>query len=414
MDGAIASPGDSGAPVTAEALQQMDIIMPYLRISLFSVPVRGGIDDAHVRPYAVFQYRGKLLGHRKVQLITTPTGGNYLEKEEDIPCGFKPSSSVLFLILDIYLAAIFFLTFRYYAPLAMVVVSIGFFSTAMTPERCQRWALFYPLGITLPLALFPSMIMLMRVYALYSRSKLILIGLSIILLVQTIFGIWQTAVSGKAHVPDPIDNYDFHRGLSVHSQKILIPREGRASEVFVVLSLGYDGLVFFLTLGRTLYMFRKRKGRGPGSHDLVKNLVRDGALYFAVISSLNLFWTMVIFYAPAGLKGVGVIPSACVTAVVICRITLNLRVIFYTPDYYTTEGGDIPLPTLRAHQPTRDAVSQFSAASYLHTVAPTSIGHPEAEDLDEGHGWDHSELSESPRSLHKLDPDVSLGQVLEV
>ncbi|KAA1477726.1 hypothetical protein DENSPDRAFT_620714 [Dentipellis sp. KUC8613] len=348
MDGAVAPAGEPGVPVTAEALQQI-LWTKYLFAAALTM----------------LMYDHILSFSTEVETIWT--------KKKTYP-------------------AIFFLTFRYYASLAMVVVSIGFFSTAMTPERCQRWVLFYPLGITLLFALFPSIIMLMRVYALYNRSKLILGGLGIILLIQTIFGIWQTATAGKAHVPDPIDNYDFH--LCLYTPR---KAEGRASEVFALLSLGYDGLVFFLTLGRTIYVFWTRQGRGLGSHALVKNLIRDGALYFAVISSLNLFWTMVIFYAPAGLKGVGVIPSACVTAVVICRITLNLRVVFYAPVDYMTKGDDISLPTLRARQPTRDALSQFSAASYLQTVALTSIGHPEAEDRDESHDWDHSELSESPR-----------------
>ncbi|TFY61212.1 hypothetical protein EVG20_g7143 [Dentipellis fragilis] len=302
------------------------------------VLVCGGIDNAPLRPYAVLQDRGKLFGHGIVQLLTSPTGGNYLGKEEDIPCGSIPSSSVLFLILDIYSAVLFFLAFRYYAPLAMVVVSI----------------------------------------------------------VQTIFGIWKTVVSGNASVPDLVDNYEFH--LCLYAPKNL----GRASEVFVLLTLGYDTLVFFLTLGRTSYMFWRRQGQGPRSRSLVHNMVQDGVLYFAAISSVNVFWTTIIFCAPAGLQSVAALPSACVTAVVIGRITLNLREVIYVPDGQTTNADDITLSTLRVRQPTLDVFGRVSAASHPHTAAAASS----VEDFDEDRCRHLSEPSGSSRSLRKMDPDA--------
>lgn len=89
-----------------------------------------------------------------------------------------------------------FLLIRYYAPIAVSIVAVGFFSTAMTRERCKNWMLFLPLGITMPLMLFPGILMLVRVYALYNRNKIILGLLSTILLAQTITGIWQYTLPG--------------------------------------------------------------------------------------------------------------------------------------------------------------------------------------------------------------------------
>lgn len=71
--------------------------------------------------------------------------------------------------------------------------------------------------------------MLLRVYAIYNRNKIILYGLSASLLFQTIAGLWQYTVRGgiresgvleirtqsltgtnTSAAPDPLDNYEYH------------------------------------------------------------------------------------------------------------------------------------------------------------------------------------------------------------
>ncbi|THH14732.1 hypothetical protein EW146_g5634 [Bondarzewia mesenterica] len=97
------------------------------------------------------------------------------------------------------------------------------------------------------------------------------------------------------------------------------------------MELGYDSLIFLLTLARTTYMHWTRQGTGPGTRTLVDKLIRDGAAYFAVIFSMNLAWVVMIMYAPTGLRAIASVPSACVTTVMITRITLNLRTTVYGP-----------------------------------------------------------------------------------
>jgi len=70
--------------------------------------------------------------------------------------------------------------------------------------------LFLPLGITVPLTLFPGILMLIRVYAIYNRNKIILYGLSASLLLQTIAGLWEYTVRGGRAAPLPLDNYEYH------------------------------------------------------------------------------------------------------------------------------------------------------------------------------------------------------------
>lgn len=53
--------------------------------------------------------------------------------------------------------------------------------------------------------------------------------------------------------------------------------------MYVSWELGYDTLVFFLTVARTVYMHWRHQGvtsTTGGKPGLISNLVRDGAFYF--------------------------------------------------------------------------------------------------------------------------------------
>jgi hypothetical protein len=59
---------------------------------------------------------------------------------------------------------------------------------------------------------------------------------------------------------------------------------GHLSTMYVSWELGYDTLVFFLTVVRTVYMHWRHQGitasASGGKPGLISNLVRDGAFYF--------------------------------------------------------------------------------------------------------------------------------------
>ena len=46
------------------------------------------------------------------------------------------------------------------------------------------------------------------------------------------------------------------------------------------MDLGYDTIIFSLTIARTIYMSRKIHRHGALSIGLMRSLARDGALYF--------------------------------------------------------------------------------------------------------------------------------------
>ena len=61
------------------------------------------------------------------------------------------------------------------------------------------------------------------------------------------------------------------------------PFSGHLSTMYVSWELGYDTLVFLLTVVRTVYMHRRHQGitsTTGGKSGLISNLMRDGAFYF--------------------------------------------------------------------------------------------------------------------------------------
>jgi len=216
----------------------------------------------------------------------------------------------------------------------------------MTRSRCARWMLFLPLGVTVPLTLFPGILMLFRVYALYNCNKIVLYGLSTSLVLQTATGIWEYTVRGSKPAPLPLDNYEYHACIYLPPHKL-----ARFSTVYISWELGYDTLVFFLTIARTVYMYWRHQGftrDADGKSSLIGHLLRDGVFYFGCIFSINLIWVIMISHAPTGLRAIASIPSACLNTVMVCRITLNLRTSAYVPTAIEHTYLTIPLSDLRS------------------------------------------------------------------
>ncbi len=58
---------------------------------------------------------------------------------------------------------------------------------------------------------------------------------------------------------------------------------GHSSTMYVSWELGYDTLVFFLTVVRSVYMYWRHQGvttTSGGKPGLIGTLIRDGAFYF--------------------------------------------------------------------------------------------------------------------------------------
>jgi len=212
-----------------------------------------------------------------------------------------------------------FLAIRYYAILALLVVAVGYFSPVISGTTCLHWSLFLPLGITMPLSIGPSILLSVRVYAMYGRSKYIAAGLGTILCAQFAAGLWQYTVKGGRVAPDPLNNYLFHYCIYLPPASL-----GSVSSMYVFIDLSFNTLLFGLTLGRTFFVYWRQKNVKDAS-SLLKTLAGNGAMYFGVIFCTNLGWALMILLAPTGLRGVFSQPTAALTTIMMSRITLNLR-----------------------------------------------------------------------------------------
>lgn len=263
-----------------------------------------------------------------------------------------------------------FIFVRYYAPLAVSVVAFAYFSTLMTRSRCARWMTFLPLGVTMPLTIIPGILMLIRVYALYNRNRLILYGLSASLVLQTAAGLWQYTVKNSTPAPDPLDNYEYHFCIYLPPKSI-----GHFSSMYIFWELGYDSIVFLLTIARTLYMHWRHQGVVKGG-GLVNNLVQDGAFYFGCIFSVNLMWAIMILHAATGLRAIAGVPSACVNTLMVCRITLNLRKAAYGPTTFERTQQGIPMADMRSpHLPQSPSTSNAISAKNMRVYVRTNYDH---------------------------------------
>ncbi|KAI0684195.1 hypothetical protein BC835DRAFT_1293673, partial [Cytidiella melzeri] len=81
------------------------------------------------------------------------------------------------------------------------------YSSQRIYPRCAQWMLFLPLDVTVPLSVLPSFLMSIRVWAMYTANRTLLILLLLYLAVQTVAGLWQYTVPSGTPAPDPVNNY---------------------------------------------------------------------------------------------------------------------------------------------------------------------------------------------------------------
>jgi len=217
------------------------------------------------------------------------------------------------------------------------------------------------------------------VYALYNRNKVILYGLSTSLLLQTIAGLWEYTVRDSEPAPLPLDNYEFHFCIYHPPQRM-----GHFAIVYISWELGYDIVVFVLTIARTVYMYSRQNvfaKDASGKSSLIGNLLRDGSFYFGCIFSVNLMWVIMTLHAPTGFRAIASIPSACLNTVMVCRVTLNLRISVYGPTIYERTCNGIPLGEL----PSQLTRRSFGHHAVMDSLAVHSQNQSRVSDFEEIH-----------------------------
>ncbi|KAJ6484498.1 hypothetical protein C8R47DRAFT_1131586 [Mycena vitilis] len=197
---------------------------------------------------------------------------------------------------------------RYFGFFSGIAVSALPFLT-LSLEECMRYSLFRELALVAT-QIITSIIMVIRVYALYGRSRRVLWGFVGIAL--GVIGVSVYAFS-QQHVSRPTIIGGCHFDMTDSTAYRLA-----ASWEAIFL---FDSLVFGLTLYNA-YLSRRATVPSFNLHMLV---VYDGALYFAIMALANLA-NIATYYVPTRVSPGSLSTfSSCISVTMISRMILHLH-----------------------------------------------------------------------------------------
>ncbi|KAH8114784.1 hypothetical protein DFH11DRAFT_188049 [Phellopilus nigrolimitatus] len=177
-------------------------------------------------------------------------------------------------------------------------------------------------GICLTFVKFPGTIQIisnistgltlsLRVYALYSRAWWIFLIIIPFFIVEIVIESW--AVAGGVPVPIP----EGQVGCILTGK----PTQGDRFAAFWIGQLIFPSLIFVMTIVRVFIL--RRQGSVNGG--IIVLMLRDGVLYFLVIFFVNLANVLTYVIGPPDIQAINAPFSALITAMMICRLMLNLR-----------------------------------------------------------------------------------------
>ncbi|KAI0795650.1 hypothetical protein C8Q75DRAFT_460586 [Abortiporus biennis] len=177
---------------------------------------------------------------------------------------------------------------RYLSPLGYIVIIVSFHSR-WPVSVCNRYVL-YPEILKIFTAFTIGVIFILRLYAIYSRNRIILITFTILLFAELAVKIYAFTDGVRLDLPPEFDGC------------ILTGRDADGKRIVYtwVAELIFDTSVFFATLYRTVSLYRSSE-LGPSSN-LIRVIMRDGVVYFGVIFVSNLVTVLIFVAAPPDLK----------------------------------------------------------------------------------------------------------------
>ncbi|KAF4616708.1 hypothetical protein D9613_008373 [Agrocybe pediades] len=218
----------------------------------------------------------------------------------------------------------FFYVNRYLTLFGHIPVLVEYFWRTSNPDKRESFHQYLAMLIQ---AIIASML-IMRMYALYERSKKVLALHLTIAIVAVSVGCW--AVIGGKKQDNPDVKVAAGCGISLtHYQAV---RLGVAWSGMLV----FDFVVFGLTLYKSLTIPRTR------GVDLLDILLRDGAIYFSVMIASNLGNILTFVFGGPFTRGVATTFMNIVSSVMISRLMLNLR----NPTLVTHSQRDSFVPTM--------------------------------------------------------------------
>ncbi|KAH7104378.1 hypothetical protein BKA62DRAFT_505116 [Auriculariales sp. MPI-PUGE-AT-0066] len=211
-----------------------------------------------------------------------------------------------------------FILLRYIAPLGFTVQLCSYFFSPKiwTPEVCRRYVVFEGCMTVSALGIV-SLMMFLRVYALYARSLYIAVGVLSLFTFQFIVQGWLLSHAVPVvHSP----------GIYPAGCSMLFGDEvgvwAPASAYFPII---YDTVIFGLTLFKTVSVLRNRRNKPAQGDWIMRALLKDGALFYFVMLLSNIPLVIMIATAEPGIRNIAAQWEFLITVTLMCRITLSLR-----------------------------------------------------------------------------------------
>ncbi|KAF8525008.1 hypothetical protein JB92DRAFT_3140432 [Gautieria morchelliformis] len=215
------------------------------------------------------------------------------------------------------LAGLLFYVTRYFVPICMSVIT-AVVTTKWGETVCKtlgplELAVFTVIGTA------SSILLLLRVYALYNHNKWTLGYLSSVIVIQLVVSTFVYAFPGHGPLPaPPIDVPAFQGCLYLPS-----PRLKDGAYIPFILELTYDVSIIGLIVAKS-WKDRALNGlRDQGG--ILRIIVKDGIIYFLVIFSTMFIWLCMVLFAPPGLKLVNSGSSNILISIMINRLTINIH-----------------------------------------------------------------------------------------
>ncbi|CAA7265724.1 unnamed protein product [Cyclocybe aegerita] len=205
--------------------------------------------------------------------------------------------------------SILFLLNRYIQPIRTIIAIITYHVPHWNADTCLHFAKFVGYSRIITTAICGFLVIL-RVYALYYRSNIVLIVLSVVCAAYLIVSPISISQLGTLQ-QSPFEEISVGCRLTVPTKWFVSNCVG---------ALVFDGGIFLLTLWRTRDYIRAADR--PPLFDL---LIRDGTLYYLVIFLANLVSIFLYFFVPNNLESSAMLLGVVLTSVMVSRIVLNLR-----------------------------------------------------------------------------------------
>ncbi|KAH9950637.1 hypothetical protein B0H21DRAFT_888881 [Amylocystis lapponica] len=272
---------------------------------LYSTGISATMDSSHPRSqHEVDRYISEYMasGYLGMSVFTLMIWDHIITFNDEVEYIWKGSKGPI-----VYL---FFLN-RYLTPIAFAIDIFAYQSSIWTREVCKHFVR-YEGAMTLVGINVASLMMLLRIHAIYSDQRFVVACVAVVFLVELSVNAWLLTKGMPAPHGPGLRTEGMHACTMIYNL-------GPIATASAWLPAVYDTLVFGLTLHRTFRAARDTHAV------LVRALLHEGVVYYSIIFTVNVALTIMIISAAQDLKFVCAQAAYLLTVAMMSRITLHLK-----------------------------------------------------------------------------------------